>query len=147
MASCIYFSNIISIFLFHNFSNSYTFTSAILHFYKISALYFMLLFFSYDWFQHLEKERNHLVLETQSLLKALNIQKSEKDKLSQEVGHLEISLKQAKVLISFLERSLLLLLSLSRTLYISLCGRMDIGVRFLFVSSQEFCCLKLFQLK
>ncbi|CAL9753347.1 unnamed protein product [Musa acuminata subsp. burmannicoides] len=47
-------------------------------------------------YEHLEKERNHLVLETQSLLKALNIQKSEKDRLSQEVGHLEISLKQAK---------------------------------------------------
>ncbi|URE05755.1 KISc [Musa troglodytarum] len=47
-------------------------------------------------YEHLEKERNHLELETQNLLKELNIQKSEKDKLSQEVGHLEISLKQAK---------------------------------------------------
>ncbi|RZS05085.1 hypothetical protein BHM03_00035532 [Ensete ventricosum] len=46
---------------------------------------------------HLEKERNHLELETKSLLKELNIQKSERDKLSQEVGHLELSLKQAKI--------------------------------------------------
>ncbi|KAJ8504730.1 hypothetical protein OPV22_005616 [Ensete ventricosum] len=47
-------------------------------------------------YEHLEKERNHLELETKSLLKELNIQKSERDKLSQEVGHLELSLKQAK---------------------------------------------------
>ncbi|WOL00045.1 armadillo repeat-containing kinesin-like protein 1 isoform X2 [Canna indica] len=45
-------------------------------------------------YEYLEKERNHWELEAKSLLKELNIQKSENDKLSQEIGHLEMSLKQ-----------------------------------------------------
>lgn len=47
-------------------------------------------------YEHLEKQKNHWELEAKKLLKELNIQKNENDRLSQEIGHLEANFKQIK---------------------------------------------------
>ncbi|XP_042393847.1 kinesin-like protein KIN-UA isoform X1 [Zingiber officinale] len=47
-------------------------------------------------YEYLEKQKNHWELEAKKLLKELNIQKNENDRLSQEIGHLEENFKQIK---------------------------------------------------